>query len=441
MSRKRSWTSKSEDDWALLRAMPAFQALEFLAGEGLFKAEPSDIRELVEGSPELTSHSNLTTFRAEIMAAISRIEPEPRREAVAALLRATPEAKALKVAQAQELARVHLGEAESWRAQIAKRSGKAEGDVTPLQMLEGIRTGNENFRRAPKSSRRPGERFRLLRDLYDQLFPDRDAEPAIVDQQPRGGVVSAGAQRDSEEVRQILKRQYNTELELERFAALVIDDHRAIEHLSLDVALSNHCEELFLFSVNREFHARFDRYVVGIAAGSETHRAIMRLVPELRELIWLPEGTDLEPVTTALVEDGMLMIRDAATTTGYRPALFDDVPADDPLAERVSGAELRAGEYRLIEARIENPDSLLHYRSSLGMPLKRERRRCTWFADGPTYVDNIRIDVSGMDDASGSNNLAVAYFLPGTEISCGPQRFEREVHDWVARHHGFTISW
>jgi hypothetical protein len=441
MGRKKSWTAKNQKDWALLRATPTFQALEFLAGEGLLKVDPGDIRELVEESPELTSHSNLATFRAEMMAAIERIEPEARREAVAALLRATPESEALKVAQAQALARVHLGEADNWRGQIAKRSGKVESDVTPLELLEGIRTGNENFRRPPKPSRRPGERFRLLRDLYDQLSPGRDAGHAIVDQQPRGAAVSVEGRRDSEDVRQILKRQYDTELELERFAALVIDDHRAIEHLSLDVVLSNCCDELFLFSVNREFHARFDRYVVGIAAGSESHRASMRLVPELRELIWLPEGTDLKRETTALVEDGMLMIRDTATTTGYRPALFDDVAADDPLAERVAGAGLREGEYRLIEARIENPDSLLHYRSSLGMRLKRERRRCTWFADGPTYVDKIRIDVSGMDDATRSSNLAVADFLPGTEIACGPQRFEREVHAWVVRHHGFTISW
>ncbi len=425
-----------------MRATGAFETLELLATKGLSKVESSDVRPLVEESPFLTSYTNLTVFRREIGEAIGQVEPTASQLALRALLRASPESEPLSTDRAQSLARVYLGEAEHAREKIARRKGKKGEDVTSLEMIPGLPTGNEKFRRGPKKTHSPGRRFLLLRELYDQLIPgvDSKAEPAIVDQ-PLDVVTYTSGEEDVEEVRRILRRQYGTGLELTRFASIVIDDHRVIENLSLNVKLRDYCAEKFLFEVNRDFRARFDRYVVGIAAGDRAHRAVMRLVPELRELIWLPPDTNLDTTVEELVSDGMLMMRDTSATTGYRSAHFDEVSADDPVAVRVETDGLDRKDYRLIEARLDHPNELLHYRSALGMHLRRERRRCTWFADGPTYVDEIQIDVSGLEDAATSNNVAVVYFLPGTDVALGPHTYEREVHSWIVRHHGFTISW
>lgn len=445
MGRKKVWTDINRDGWEALRNKEGFKALESIASTGLLKAEPADIRPLVEESPLLNSHENLSSFRREIRKAIKRIESQARRDALLALLRSTPESELLSLDQCQSLARVYLGEAEANRRSVARKVGKSEDKVTALEMIAGLTNNNEGFRRAPKKSHRPGERLRLLRELYDQLVLDPSAvlDPEVTDQplDPGRPEVEEDVERDYDQIRRVLSRRYGTELELTRFAAVLIDEHRALENLSLKVELKDYDEEMFSFKVSREFRARFDRYVVGIAAGDRPHRAIMRLVPELRELIWLPAGTDLDSTVSELVAEGLLMVRDPAAPSGYTPALFEDLQPRDSIAGRVETEGLDSSEYRLIEAQIDSSDEHRQYRSLLDMHLRRQRRRCTWFADGPTYVDEIQIDIGEFEDAATSSHVSVAYFLPGTDLPTPPQRYERSVQSWVVRHHGFTISW
>lgn len=444
MGREPSWTEKNWEDWDQLRTTPEFSALAGIATKGLSKLEPSDVKNLLEASPVLTPSNNVTAIRRDFKDAISRVEPETRRLALEALMRASEISERMTVDGAQKLARVFLGEANGGLAGRARQLGKEESELTPLEKTGALTGDNEAFRRAPKKGHRPGERMLLLRDLYDQLFPAEGAPvPAaeVIADQPLDTVTYKSAQSDLKHVRTILERQYETTLELTRFASIIIDDHRAIEHLSMNVELRDCDEDYFWFDVKRDFSARIDRYFIGIAAGEHSHRTVMRHVPELRELIWLPPDTDLETEVDKLVRDGMLMMRDPKAASGYRAAEFVEIPEDDPVAERLRGDGLDRRDYRLLEAEEVIPDELLQYRSALCMRLRRERRRCTWFADGPTYIDDVSISIAGFADAADSNNLAVAYFMPGTDLSHGPDRFEREVQSWVVRHHGFTISW
>ncbi len=358
-------------------------------------------------------------------------------------MRASNISENMTTERSYQLARVYLGEADENLVHLARELGKNEDELTPLEKMGAITGSNESFRRTPKIKHRPGQRMYLLRDLYDQLFPGEEVPgpPVQVIDQPVDRVTYASGQSDLERVRKILQRQYDTTLELTRFASVVIDDHRAIEHLVMEVELRDCDDEYFWFDVRRDFSARLDRYFVGVAAGQDAHRTVMRHVPELRELIWLPPDTDLETEVDELVKNGMLMVRDTSAASGFRAAAFTEIPEDDPITERLKRDGLNMRDYRLLEADRLNPDELLQYRSALCMRLRRERRRCTWFADGPTYVNKVRISIGDFGDAVESPNLSVAYFMPGSDLSDGPDLFERDVRSWVVRHHGFTISW
>lgn len=443
MGRKPLWTPEDFEDWEKLRSTPGFAALVKIAAKGLAKIEPSDVRDLVEESPMLSSHENVTAARQGIRDAISRVEPKSRRLALEALMRASAISENMTSNRSYQLARVYLGEVDESLAPVARELGKDEAELTPLEKLRAITGGNDSFRRTPKKGHRPGDRMYLLRDLYDQLFPaEKLSEPAgaVIDQ-PIDSVTYASGQSDLESVRKILQHQYDTTLELTRFASVVIDDHRAIEHLVMNVELRDCDDDYFWFDVKREFSARLDRYFVGVAAGPDAHRTVMRHVPELRELIWLPPNTDLDAEVNDLVENGMLMVRDTSAASGYRAAGFTEVAEDDPVIQRLKQDGLDLRDYRLLEADRLNPEELLQYRSALCMRLRRERHRCTWFADGPTYVNKIQISVKDFRDAIESPTLSVAYFMPGSDRSHGPALFERDVQSWIVRHHGFTISW
>jgi hypothetical protein len=137
----------------------------------------------------------------------------------------------------------------------------------------------------------------------------------------------------------------------------------------------------------------------------------------------------------------MLQVRDERSVEGYDSVPFEPVARNDPMQARLHAQGVDDSKYRLIHYSIAADTELRHYRSVLPMQLRRARPHCSWFAEGPIYVNRIIVDISGFSDAATSEHPTVHYFLPGRTVSNQPPRFERIVHSWVVRRHGFVIRW
>jgi hypothetical protein len=216
----------------------------------------------------------------------------------------------------------------------------------------------------------------------------------------------------------------------------------------MEVWLTDDGEDEFRFHVIREFHARFSEYTVAVVLGDDARASITRCIPELKDVIWLPPETeDLDSVVEEMIRDGLLELRDRRSRTGFKAARF--VPLDDghEFAIRISNDGVTSPTlYRLLTLQIPGEHELVHFRSTLHMPLRKSRRRCAWFADGPTFIERISVDLSGLTDAATSEHANVYFMLPGTRsystaTELESRRFERVVREWAVRHHGFLIQW
>jgi hypothetical protein len=468
MGRKSRWGPDRYAAWELLRRDPAFTVIDTITSEGLHKVDAAELSPLVSASPALTTKSSSpSALRAEIIEAAKRLTDPARSEAVLVLLRATEESRALPVASAHRLARVKLGAGIPFAAAATKR---LERPPTDLELCSEIpREGS--FRRAPSEKRPPGELFELLRDLYHELVPDLMEPPTDADgeAEQQGATIPASTEYDSSDpeapvsarwrgktptanhlaaIGRVVHRHYKTELDLTRFARAVLTPHDAIEGLTIDVTLTDDGEDWYRFNVIRTFHARFTHYTAGVVLGDHARATLMRCIPELKELIWLPPETrDIDAIVHELITDGLLETRDSTSSTGYRCAAFQPLGNEHEFAKRLRlDGSLDPNTYRLLGVDITDRAELVNYRSTLHMPLARGRRRCAWFADGPVFVEQINIDLTGFTDAASSDHANVYFFLPGTDsysrgTETGSKTFERTVGDWILRHHGFMIHW
>lgn len=449
--------------------------------KGLEHLERSDVAALAAASPKLAAAASLSEIRQEIRSAAAGLEM-PRNGAALALLRATAESRSMGLESARRLTRVKLGEvAADARVPVARQRGKKPEELTDLELIAALRPAESAvLRRPPSPDRRPGDAFYLLREVHDALClghtesvdtvrapglePPELSGPIAADRRQRPRVAAVGglavadppstparleaSEAAIESLRQLISAHFGTHLELTRFARGVLSAHEALENLSISVELLDGDETFFTFRVVREFKARFSRYVVGVAVGDEARAALIRCLPELRELIWLPPETpDLDTAVDELIEGGLLEIRNPRSASGYRSARFAPLaPDDDLLAQLAEHAEVDEDTVRLLAVEVGGEAELAQYRSSLDMRLARARRRCAWFVDGPVFIDRIRIDLRGFADAAESGHTNVYFFVPGTESYSSStelerRHFEREVHDWALRQHGFAIHW
>lgn len=453
MGRRQSWTPENQAEWRTLRDDEAFKSIQRICTKGIRKVEHSDLDALVSASPHLSPTDSLADLRKAVRGRVAQIPEPERRKALLVLFRATDESRSMPVEATLRLARVKLGEANPHRAAVAKKKGIQESAVADLQLVEGLPTGNDTFRRVPKGSHAPGEYFLLLRDIYEELVPVDTAKfargplPAVEHVPPTLVPISEPQPEHIDVLRRIANEHYGTDLELTQFAKVFLNEHELIEGLSMDVALSDHSDDFYLYSVVRHFRARFKTYTAGVVLGDTARAALSRAVPELRDLIWLPlETPDLDKAVTELIRAGLLEIRDRSGASGYRSARFEPLSNPD-LDQRLEDAEsLDSDLYRLLGVQVTDQSELLEYRSTLHMRLARKRRRCGWFVDGPTYVERITIDLSGFADAATSDHANVQFYLPGSDNYASPEeldqrRFERTVRDWAVRHHGYAIHW
>ena len=475
--RKSTWGTPQSDSWLELRAQPAFQVLERLVSTGLYKLDISEMEPLIDAAPALASLGDATpsAVRNEILAAVRRVGAERRVAALEALLHATEESEALNVAAVHQLARVELGEADHLKKSAERRIKR---DPTRLDLVDELKLAvpddSSNFRRAPSRGRPPGELFALLRDLYRELVPrTRERGGTVVapnapEVPPKGatipGIPDAGAgsepsvsalwrgkspnKEDIAAIGRVARRHYGTELDLTQLARAVLTPQDAVENLTIDITLSDDGPEWFRFNVIRTFQARFTHFTAGVVLGDRTRASVMRLIPELKELIWLPpETTDIDAAVEELIEDGLLEVRDDDGSETYRPARFEHLGVDDELNARLSlDEDLDPAAYRLLALSLPGEPELVGYRSTLHMRLARSRKRCGWFADGAVYLNDVRIDLSQFSDTASNPNANVYFFLPGTNsysdgAELGQKVFERAVNAWIFRHHGFAIHW
>ena len=433
MGRNRIWTEAKYREWRDLVASPTFGALRIAVQTGIDAADLNDLDPLmVEIGPRLND------ARAAVRRAAASLEPASRARAVEVLLRANTESRTLSVADTYRLAMFYLT-----NPAVEHYDGRSVSEKLNLAPQD-----TSGFRKAPSAKRQPGELFRLLRDLHDALLTgstnasDPDLEPLSPEVEAAVRHAQTGSSRELKDVARLIGSRYGTDLELTDFASLVVEDHQVIERLEMVVSLRDYDEESFLFHVTREFQARFNRYVVCIACGDPVHRNVDRTIPELRELIWLPDDTrDLDHRVTELINEGMLQIRDDKSAEGYQSVTFSPVPETDPLQQRLRAQGVDPDMYRLVSYDVRARGELRHYRSILPMQLRRARRHCAWLAEGPTYINRIVVDVSEFADAASSSAAKVHYFLPGRDVSTSPPRFERVVQNWTVRRHGFVICW
>jgi hypothetical protein len=454
MGRKRLWSPEHYAAWRELRGRAEFIALERLVSLGLRKVDLPDLDPLIAVSPRLPAGRPLSDVKHAIEDTVNDIGDGPRSAALLALLRATEEAENLPLDAAQRLARVKLGEGDG---HIPRLRAELERLPTSLELIDLISRDNGHFRRAPKADRKPGEYFLLLRDLYRELIPasrnggDNIRQVKNSSGRVGGGKAAAHARGTSEltAVRNALKSHFRTELELTQLARVLLTDQETIEHLAMDVTLTDHDADWFQFRVVREFHARFSDYTVAVVLGDEARAAVMRCIPELKDIIWLPSETpSIDVVVDEMVKGGLLALRDRRSQSGFKPAKFKRLNARHEFVRRIKDDAVTNPEsYRLLALEIPGGGrELVHFRSSLHMPLLRARRRCAWFADGPTFIDRISVDLSGFSDAVASEDANVYFMLPGTRNYSTADElrskcFDRTVNDWVVRHHGFFIHW
>lgn len=465
MGRKKHWSSKRYEAWCALRKEPGFAVLELLGSMGIEKIDRTDLQGLIKVSPALSDSASLSEIKDAICGAARRLTNDRRTDAMLVVLRATEESANLPTESVHRLARVKLGEADPHIPTQERRLGRAP---TELELIETLSKDNSNFRRGPNLKRKPGDYFLLLRELYSELVPG--AESLFEDSRTGPNSLSSdiakspppvnpsaskkAAQRSPttsniEAVRKALKRHFRTELELTQLARILLTDQDVIENLVMDIKLSDDRDDWFRFKVIREFHARFTEYTVGVVLGDDARATVTRCVPELKDVIWLPTETpNLDAVVDEMIQDGLLEIRDRLSQTGFKAARFLPLQDDHNFVTRIEhDGAITKDAYRLLGIDIAGGDSeVVHYRSTLNMPLRRTRRRCAWFADGPTFVDRISIDLQEFTDAVDSEHANVYFLLPGAssyskDVELKTKRFERVVHDWVVRHHGFIIHW
>lgn len=449
--RKPTWTAEQRAAWQALRDSPCFKELYSIVSVGLGQVDKASISTLLSESPYFSSESSLSA-RNKIRAAIAKLPEPERQEALLAVLRATQESSGMSsVDSAFRLARVKLGEGEPHRERVARLVGRPADKVTDLELSDAlVPKSNEKFRKTPGRSK-PGTLWLLLRDLYEQLLPpdgeDLDLEGPHA-HPDTSELRTPPSKADVDAVKAVVRQHYGTDLELTEFAKVLLTDHEVIEHLDMRVTLTDCDDDFYFYNVERHFQARFKHYTAAVAIGDATRAALMRCLPELKELIWLPPETpDLDEAVGELVQDGLLEIRDRSREGGYRSASFKRLPDDHDFEQRLRENEsVQPESYRLLAVQITDEAELVDLRSTLHMRLNRSRRRCGWFADGPTYVDQVIIDLSGFADSATSDRANVYFFLPGTdgysrEPEASKKRFERNVHDWVVRHHGFAIHW
>jgi hypothetical protein len=452
MGRIRRWTEKNLKEWTDLRQEPAFKAVEIVASKGLKKVEKADLEPLLAVSPCLSDKTSLASVRQAIRAAVAGLAESRHAEALLALLRATTESEAMSVESAIRLSRVMLGQADAHVPKMEQQLGRRP---TALELIPKLPADNANFRKAPQTKRAPGDYFFLLRELYEELVPWDIRKPQIAGehssrQGERNDRPSIGVpiKTELDIIKDIAQRHYGTTLELTQLARIFLTEHDVIESLNIDITLTDDTSQWYRFSVTRDFSARFTRYTVGVVIGDDARAALMRCIPELKDIIWLPPETpDLDASVDELIQDGLLEIRDRSSQRGYRPAPFEPIPDGSDLIIRLErDGTVEPSDYRLLHVALADEAELMNYRSTLHMRLNRGRRRCAWFADGPTFVNKINIDLTGFTDAATSSNTNVYFFLPGTasyskSAELGGKLFERTVSDWVFRHHGFAIHW
>jgi hypothetical protein len=467
--RKPTWGTRRYAEWQALRAQPAFKALETIASQGLEKVDPADLAPLVSAAPTLSAkHASPSAVKKEIIEAAVRLNDPARSQAVLVLLRETHESHPMPVASAHRLARVTLGEADGHVDALASKLHRAP---TQLELMDKIPADCSNFRRIPKKDRAPGKLFELLRDLYEELVPTPVDKPSTTDVEAHseGATIPADTTYDASDpqapistrwrgktptvrdlaaIGRVVRKHYKTELDLTRFARAVLTPHDVIENLTIDVTLTDDGQDWYRFNVTRTFSARFIHYTAGVVLGDHARATLMRCIPELKELIWLPPETrDLDATVTELIKDGLLETRESTSSTGYRCAGFQPLADDHEFVKRLTlDGSLDPSTYRLLGVEITGSAELVGYRSTLHMPLARSRRRCAWFADGPVFVEKINIDLTDFTDAAESDHANVYFFLPGTDsysrdAERGSKKFERTVRDWILRHHGFMIHW
>lgn len=251
---------------------------------------------------------------------------------------------------------------------------------------------------------------------------------------------------DLVEVKRIVNGHFSTELELSRLAENLLDAHPVIEHLNVHAALVETGAESYDYVFEREFQARFDQYIVGFSVGDEVKSVLMRRLPELKDVIWLPQDTSsVDSLIERFMEDGFLQQVNRQTEDGFEPVIFEPVESDDPAVISLDALGVARDRYRLMRARLgENPE-LRSYRSRICVPLPKSRRRCGWSADGLTYLDNLTIDISQMPDARESAQTNAYFFLPPGTVSATPSGnplgFRRRINDWILRNHGFCVQW
>jgi hypothetical protein len=468
MGRPKIWDDDLYQAWVDRCSDPAFDVVKKLASRGLEKIDAAELAPLVSDSPTLAKLDSPSAVKKEISNAAERLNDPARRQAVLVLLRATHDSRSLGVASAHRLARVVLGEADCHAPTLARRLGRPP---TRLELIDTIPPDSSNFRRSPRKDRPPGELFELLRDLYYELVPVRFEPPSDArrDTEQQGATIPAStvydasdpqapvstrwrgktpAVRDLAAIRRVVHKHYKTDLNLTRFARAVLTPHDVIENLTIDVTLTDDGKDWYRFNVTRAFNARFIHYTAGVVLGDHARATLMRCIPELKELIWLPPETrNLDATVAELISDGLLETRDSTSSTGYRCAGFQALADDHEFVERLRlDGSLDPNTYRLLSVDITGSAELVSYRSTLHMTLARSRRRCAWFADGPVFVEKINIDLTGFTDAITSEHANVYFFLPGTDsysrgTETGSKRFQRTVDDWILRHHGFMIHW
>ncbi|MGE5700823.1 MAG: hypothetical protein ACM3VU_00240 [Arthrospira platensis] len=461
MGRIKQWLPQHYEEWCALRREPAFASLEQLVSRGLNRIDQPELQALVEASPTLAAASSLSEIKATIRDAGQKLADSGRANALLVVLRATDESANLPTDSIHRLARVKLGEGDGHISTLERRLNRAP---TSLQLADAIPKDSSNFRRKPELRRKPGDLFFLLRELYRDLVPGADipvlvsnenghdevkVHPASLALPSKPARRRAPTKSNIEVVREAIRRHCQTELELTQFARVILTDLDVIENLTIDVKLTDDGEDWFDFNVVREFHAQFKEYTVGIVLGDESRAVLSRCIPELKDVIWLPPETqDLDAVANEIVRDGLLEVIDRRSKSGFTPLLFLPLPANHEFLARIARTEaVTDASYRLLTADFDpGSGEHVHYRSTLCMPLHRTRRRCAWFADGPTFIDGISIDLSEFRDAAESDHTNVYFMLPGTSnysdvAERDDKRFKREVRDWVVRHHGFIIHW
>lgn len=457
MGRRKEWLQRDYEVWRALRTEASFAALELLGGKGLDKVDQSELQPIIERSPALTAATSLAAIKTVIIDAAKGLANDRRRDALLVLLRATDESMNLATESVHRLARVKLGEADPHVVTLGRKLG-----ATPsaLALIQTIPQDNSNFRRAPNPKRKPGEYFFLLRELYRELVPT-GASRSPIDERGQPGKQEtqdttlstmtrvAASETNMNAVREAIRRHYGTELELTQMARVLLTDLDVIEKLKIDITLTDDGQDWFRFNVVREFQARFMEYTIGVVLGDDTRAALSRRIPELKDVIWLPPQTpNIDVVAGEMVNDGLLEGADRRAKGGFRPLQFQPLPSDHEFFSRMAEErDISKGSYRLLTIdRASNGSEAVHYRSTLHMPLHRSRRRCAWFADGPTFIDSITIDLSNFSDALNSAHANVYFMLPGTnsysdEAERSGKVFKRIVCDWVVRHHGFIIHW